>query len=292
MKKTNEKEQRNSSMSVEKYGEFTTEKKNENSKNIDKLSSFEIVKLINDEDKKVAYSVEKVLDSVAKAIDMTAERLGGGGRIFYIGAGTSGRLAVIDAAECPPTYGTDPTLVQAVMAGGNEAVWFAGEGNEDDPKASIIELKKRGFNSSDVCFGISASGSASFVQSAMKYARSLGALTIAYSCNTSSALIDLIDVMILPVVGPEVICGSTRMKAATAQKMVLTMYSTGVMVKLGRVKGNLMLCMKPSNKKLVARAVRMICDQTGCDDQYASEILTKCGMDITKAIDMIEKDKK
>lgn len=278
-------------MSVEKYGTFTTEQRNEKSRNIDKMTAREIVGLINDEDKTVAYAVEKTLDSVAEAVEKTVQRLTAGGRIFYVGAGTSGRLAIADAAECPPTYGTSPDLVRAIMAGGRDAVFTAGEGNEDDPDAGVNELKAAGFCANDVCFGISASGSAAFVQAAVQYARSVGALTISFSCHEASRLAGMTDISIIPVVGPEVINGSTRMKAATAQKMVLTMYSTAVMVRLGRVKGNLMVCMKPANKKLVERAVRMICLDVGCDEAAARDALAKCSMNVVGAIEMLEKSK-
>lgn len=272
---------------TEKYSLFTTEQKNTKSADIDKMTSREIVGLINAEDKTVAGAVEKTLDFVAQAVDATAKRLSDGGRLFYVGAGTSGRLAVVDAAECPPTYGTSPELVRAIMAGGESAMFIAGEGNEDDPDESVNAMKKASFCEKDVCFGISASGSAAFVQSALRYAHSLGAVTIAYSCHEKSTIAAIADIAIVPVVGPEVINGSTRMKAATAQKMVLTMYSTAVMVRLGRVKGNLMVHMKPTNKKLVERAVRIVADAAGCSPEKAREALEKCSMDISEAIGLL-----
>ncbi len=269
------------------YSSFLTEGVNEKSLNIDKMSSVEIVKLINDEDKKIAYAVETQLDSIAKGIDLTAEKLKGDGRLIYIGAGTSGRLSVVDACEIPPTYGYSPQKVQAILAGGNDAMFVSSEGGEDDPNESINELKRINFNKNDVLFGMSASGSARFVIGALEYAKSIGALTLSYSCREDSAISKIADIPITVIVGPEVINGSTRMKAATAQKMVLTMFSTGVMVKLGRVRGNMMVYMNPANIKLVNRGIRIVMSQANVDEATAKKSLEDNNWSIVDAIDSL-----
>jgi len=269
------------------YSSFLTEGVNEKSLNIDKMSSVEIVKLINDEDKKIAYAVETQLDSIAKGIDLTAEKLKGDGRLIYIGAGTSGRLSVVDACEIPPTYGYSPQKVQAILAGGNDAMFVSSEGGEDDPNESINELKRIDFNKNDVLFGMSASGSARFVIGALEYAKSIGALTLSYSCREDSAISKIADIPITVIVGPEVINGSTRMKAATAQKMVLTMFSTGVMVKLGRVRGNMMVYMNPANIKLVNRGIRIVMSQANVDEATAKKSLEDNNWSIVDAIDSL-----
>lgn len=269
------------------YSSFLTEGVNEKSLNIDKMSSVEIVKLINDEDKKIAYAVETQLDSIAKGIDLTAEKLRGDGRLIYIGAGTSGRLSVVDACEIPPTYGYSPQKVQAILAGGNDAMFVSSEGGEDDPNESINELKRINFNKNDVLFGMSASGSARFVIGALEYAKSIGALTLSYSCREDSAISKIADIPITVIVGPEVINGSTRMKAATAQKMVLTMFSTGVMVKLGRVRGNMMVYMNPANIKLVNRGIRIVMSQANVDEATAKKSLEDNNWSIVDAIDSL-----
>jgi len=269
------------------YSSFLTEGVNEKSLNIDKMSSVEIVKLINDEDKKIAYAVETQLDSIAKGIDLTAEKLKGDGRLIYIGAGTSGRLSVVDACEIPPTYGYSPQKVQAILAGGNDAMFVSSEGGDDDPNESINELKRIDFNKNDVLFGMSASGSARFVIGALEYAKSIGALTLSYSCREDSAISKIADIPITVIVGPEVINGSTRMKAATAQKMVLTMFSTGVMVKLGRVRGNMMVYMNPANIKLVNRGIRIVMSQANVDEATAKKSLEDNNWSIVDAIDSL-----
>ncbi|MGI6166673.1 MAG: N-acetylmuramic acid 6-phosphate etherase [Eubacteriales bacterium] len=270
------------------YKSLLTEAVNEISYNIDKMSSAEIVRLINEEDKTVAGAVSQVLDSVAKAVDEIAARLAVGGRLIYIGAGTSGRLGVLDAAECPPTYGVSPGLIQGLIAGRREAMFRAAEGAEDNGEAAVSDLMSIGFSAADVCFGISASGSAEYVVSAIKYAKSLGALTVALCCSEGARSAALADIAITPLTGPEVIAGSTRMKAGTAQKMVLNMISTGVMIKLGRVWHNMMVCMKPTNRKLLDRAARIISHETGVDAELAREALEKCGGNILEAIEFLK----
>lgn len=269
------------------YSSFLTEGVNEKSLNIDKMSSIEIVKLINDDDKKIAYAVETQLENIAKGIDLTAEKLKGDGRLIYIGAGTSGRLSVVDACEIPPTYGYTPEKVQAILAGGNEAMFVSSEGGEDDPEEAINALRNINFTNDDVLFGMSASGSAKFVIGGLEYAKSIGALTISYSCREDSAISKIADIPITVIVGPEIINGSTRMKAATAQKMVLTMFSTGVMVKLGRVRGNMMVYMNPANIKLVNRGIRIVMSQANVDEDTARKSLEDNNWSIIDAIDSL-----
>ena len=270
------------------YSSLKTEARNEKSKNLDKLSSIEIVKIINDEDKTIAYAVEKVIPQIAEASDLIANQIKNGGRLFYTGAGTSGRLGILDASECPPTYGVPFEMIQGLIAGGYTATYKSVEDAEDNPDSIVEQMKQRNFNENDVCFGLSASGTAPCVISTLEYAKSLGAKTIALSCNEDSLIAKIADIAITPIVGPEVVSGSTRMKAGTAQKLVLNMVSTTVMVLLGKVKGNLMVCMKPSNKKLVDRAVRTIISETDCDYSLALKTLEEVNFDIVKAIDKIK----
>lgn len=269
------------------YNDLTTEKTNKNSRHLDRMTTREIVRVINDEDKTVPFAVERELDDISRAIDLIADRLRDGGRLIYIGAGTSGRLGIIDATECPPTYGVSPELIQGVIAGGHPAMFRSSEGMEDVAEDAAADLDAVGFSGKDVCMAISASGSAAYCRGALEYAHSLGAATVALSCNKNGAMNPLADVAIAVVVGPEVVSGSTRMKAGTAQKLVLNMISTGVMIKLGRVYDNHMVYMNPSNKKLRARAIRIIREETGCDDKRAEAELLAHGGNIAEAIDAI-----
>ena len=271
------------------YSKLTTEKYNEKTKNIDKMDSISIAKAINDEDKTVAFAVEKALPQIAYGIDALAYCLKSGGHIYYCGAGTSGRLGVLDASECPPTYGVSPDIVVGLMAGGDTALRNSVELAEDDISEFVNVMKEKNFNEKDVLIAISASGTANCVKGAIDYAKSLGCVTLCVSCNPNSDLIPLVDIPIIAEVGPEVINGSTRMKAGTAQKMILNMLSTGAMIKFGRVRGNFMAYMVPSNKKLVDRAIRMICAKTGCDAERAAEELKKANNVIADAIDNIER---
>ena len=273
------------------YGTLTTEGTNLSSEHIDKMSSLEIARCINNEDKTVAYAVEQCLDSIAEAIDLLADALGRDGRIFYCGAGTSGRLGVVDASEIPPTYGLYGRVI-GLMAGGYSAIINPAEDAEDSFD-SIVSLMRDtyGYNEKDVLVAISASGSANCVKGALRYARELGTKTVCITCNKNSDLIPLSDLAIAPEVGPEVINGSTRMKAGTAQKMILNMLSTGAMVRYGRVRGNYMAYMIPSNQKLVARAIRMICGKTGCSPEEAETELMKADNVIAHAMDNIEAKK-
>lgn len=270
------------------YAKLTTEGFNENTVNIDKMSALEIAKTINEEDKKVAFAVEKALPQIAEGIEIMANSLKAGGHIYYCGAGTSGRLGVLDASECLPTFGVSEETIVGLMAGGYEALYASREFAEDDFESIVTEMKKRRFDVKDVLVAISASGSANCVKGAIKYAKECGAYTLCVSCNPNSDLVPMVDIPIIAEVGPEVINGSTRMKAGTAQKMILNMLSTGAMIRFGRVRGNFMAYMVPSNKKLVDRAIRMICAKTGCDRDRAAFELVKADNCIADAIDAIE----
>lgn len=267
---------------------LTTEQKNLSSLNIDKMSGAEIARCINEEDKTVAFAVGKCLPEIGEAIELLAEALQRGGRIFYCGAGTSGRLGVVDASEIPPTYGLYGKVI-GLMAGGDSAIINPAEDAEDDP-GSIAGMmrEKYGYCEKDILVAISASGSANCVKGALAFAKEVGTKTICITCNKNSDLIPLSDLAIAAEVGPEVINGSTRMKAGTAQKMILNMLSTGAMVRYGRVRGNYMAYMIPSNRKLVARAIRMICQKTGCTPERAEEALEKANNIIADAMDAIE----
>lgn len=243
---------------------ISTERRNPASAHIDELSTLDMVKIVNDEDKKVALAVEKILPEIAKAVDIITDRLSKGGRLFYLGAGTSGRLGILDASECPPTYGVEPELVQGVIAGGIPAIFKAQEGAEDNPDLAKEDLAERGFGKGDVLVGIAASGRTPYVIGGLQYARNLGASTIALACSANAAIAEYADIALLPVTGAEVVTGSTRMKAGTAQKLVLNMLSTVTMIKLGKVYGNLMVEVKTSNAKLEERAKNIVMEATGC----------------------------
>lgn len=264
-----------------------TERVNELTRNIDAVSTLEALQLINSEDKKVAFAVEKELPNIAKAVDVVYSQMKNGGRLIYAGCGTSGRLGVLDAVECPPTFGTDPELVQALIAGGSSAFVKAKEGAEDNRELGREDLEGIGFGPRDVLVGIAASGRTPYVIGAMEYARSLGAPTISLSCCENSAISQVADIAITPLPGPEVITGSTRLKSGTAQKMVLNMISTTVMIKLGKVYGNLMVDVKATNEKLLERTVSIVRTATGADDQEARQTLGACGYSAKTAIVML-----
>ena len=266
---------------------IATEQRNPNTMNIDALSTLEMVKLINREDHRVAEAVELVTDKIAAAVDVIAHRLSKGGRLIYCGAGTSGRLGILDAVECPPTYSTEPEMVQALMAGGYPAIFKAVEGAEDSKELGVEDMKGIHFSDADVLVGIAASGRTPYVLGCMEYAKQLGAPTVAVTCCPGSVLDQFADIGIAPCPGPEVITGSTRMKSGTAQKMVLNMLSTGAMIKLGKVYGNLMVDVKPSNEKLIRRCVTIVCSATECDEAAATAALEKCGYRPKTAIVMI-----
>ena len=255
---------------------IATEQRNPNTMHIDTLSTLDMVKLINQEDHQVAEAVAEVTDKIAQAIDVIADRLSKGGRLIYCGAGTSGRLGILDAVECPPTYSTEPEMVQALMAGGYPAIFKAVEGAEDSKELGVQDMKGINFVAGDVLVGIAASGSTPYVLGCMEYAKELGAPTVSVTCCPGSVLDNFADIGIAPCPGPEVITGSTRMKSGTAQKMVLNMLTTGTMIKLGKVYGNLMVDVKPSNEKLVRRCVTIVCAATECDEATATAALEEC----------------
>ena len=254
---------------------ISTERRNPASAHIDELPTVEMLRIINEEDKKVALAVEKILPEIAKAVDVITDRLAKGGRLFYLGAGTSGRLGILDASECPPTYGVDFELVQGVIAGGTPAIFKAQEGAEDNGELACQDLADRGFSAADVLVGIAASGRTPYVIGGLQYARKLGAATIALACSVSAAIAEWADIALLPVTGAEVVTGSTRMKAGTAQKLVLNMLSTGTMIKLGKVYGNLMVDVKTSNKKLEERAKNIVMEATGCSREESIAALAE-----------------
>ncbi|MEO7672614.1 MAG: N-acetylmuramic acid 6-phosphate etherase [Pyrinomonadaceae bacterium] len=263
-----------------------TEQENPNTANIGKVSTIDALRLINNEDKSVAAAIEKVLPEIADATDKIVERLKNGGRLFYIGTGTSGRIGVLDASEIPPTYGVSYDLVQGIIAGGYDALHRATESSEDDGEAGIEDLKTRGLKIKDAVVGIAASGRTPYTIGAVEYARSIGCFTAAIVCNPDSPITTAVDVAIVPVVGPEAITGSTRMKAGTAQKLVLNMISTVAMVRLGYVHGNRMTNMKSSNLKLKDRSQRILMTETGLDESTASDLLDKAEGDLRVALVM------
>jgi N-acetylmuramic acid 6-phosphate etherase len=263
-----------------------TETDNPNTSEIDKVSTLDAVRLINNEDKLVAEAIEKVLPDVAAAIDGIVARLEKGGRLFYIGTGTSGRLGVLDASEIPPTYGVSYDLVQGVIAGGYDALHQATEASEDNKDQGADDLKERGLMSKDAVVGIAASGRTPYTIGAVKYARELGCFTACIVCNPDSKITETAEIAIVPVVGPEAITGSTRMKAGTAQKMILNMISTVAMIRLGYVHGNHMTNMKASNEKLQDRAVRILMDESGLDEAAAAKLMEEAGGDLRVALVM------
>lgn len=265
-----------------------TEQANPRSQDLSSQSTAEIVALMNEEDALVAAAVKRVLGDVVKAVDETVARLKQGGRLFYTGTGTSGRLGVLDASECPPTFGVSPELVQGVIAGGYEACYRAVEASEDDATAGGADLKQRGFTAGDVLIGIAASGRTPYTVGAVKYARSLGGFAIALTCVPGSPITEAAELSIVPVVGPEVVTGSSRLKAGTAQKMVLNMISTATMVRLGYVSGNRMSNLQARNVKLRDRALRIVVAETGLDHEAAAAALEAADNDLRVALVMIK----
>jgi N-acetylmuramic acid 6-phosphate etherase len=257
--------------------DLTTEALNPASVAIDSLSTAEMLEVINAADREVAPAVARELPSIAKAVDAIAERLNAGGRLFYIGAGTSGRLGVLDASECPPTFNTPPEMVQGLIAGGDRALRHSIEKAEDDPEQGKHDLRERQLTNRDAVVGIAASGRTPYVLGGLAFARSVGALTIGLSCTSHSEVARAADIAITPITGPEIIAGSTRMRAGTATKLVLNMVSTGVMIRLGYVYGNLMVNVQPTNEKLTDRARRIISAITGVSYDEASRLLNEAG---------------
>lgn len=253
--------------------EMVTESRNKNTMDIDLLDTIDMVRVINDEDKKVALAVEKELENIAKAIDKISYAFLNGGRLIYIGAGTSGRLGILDASECPPTFGTSPELVVGIIAGGKNAILKAVENAEDNKELCIEDLKKINFNSKDILVGIAASGRTPYVMGGIEYANELGVTTVSVSCNPSSILAKTVMIPISPVVGGEVVTGSSRLKAGTAQKLVLNMLTTGSMIKIGKVYGNLMVDVEATNEKLVERQKKIVMEATECKREKAESAL-------------------
>ena len=267
-----------------------TEQVNENTKSIDSLSTIDMITTINNEDKKVALAVENVIPNIASVVDETYDRLKRGGRLIYIGAGTSGRLGVLDASECPPTYGVDFELVKGIMAGGKDAMFKAKEGAEDSKELAVEDLKDINLTEKDMVIGLAASGRTPYVIGGLEYAKKIKAGTGLISCVNNSEISKIADFPVEVIVGPEVVTGSTRMKSGTAQKMVLNMISTGVMIKLGKVYGNLMIDVKATNEKLVERAKGIIMKCTGCTREVAEEYMNITGDDVRLSIFMILSD--
>ena len=261
-----------------------TEQPNPASEGIEALPTEEVLRVINIEDQKVAEAVRLQIPNIARAVDTVVEALQRGGRLFYIGAGTSGRLGVLDAAECPPTFNVPAELVQGIMAGGERALARATEASEDDPAMGARDLAERGFTPRDVLVGIAASGRTPYVLGAVAQAHRLGATTIGISCTPNSELSGAVDIPIEPLPGPEIIAGSTRMKAGTATKLVLNMLSTASMIRLGHVMGNLMVNVQPKNRKLIDRAQRIIARAAGVDPGRAAELLGQSGGSVKVAI--------
>ena len=261
-----------------------TEQENPATAGIDQVSTLEAARLINNEDKSVATAVERVLPEVAAAVDRIVERLQGGGRLFYVGTGTSGRLGVLDASEIPPTFGVPYDLVQGVIAGGYDALYKASEASEDDESAGAADLKDRGVTEKDAVIGIAASGRTPYTIGAVEYAREIGCFTACITCVPESPITKSAEIAIVAIVGPEALTGSSRMKAGTAQKMVLNMISTVTMIRLGYVKGNRMTNVKPSNAKLKERSLRILMTETGLADAAAAELLQSAKGDLRVAL--------
>jgi N-acetylmuramic acid 6-phosphate etherase len=262
----------------------STEARNTASGTIDSLSALQIVELMNSEDAMVAAAVRTQSTSIAAAIDVVAEAFRNGGRLIYIGAGTSGRLGVLDASECPPTFSVPRSMVVGLIAGGPSALTSAIEGAEDRAEQGRADLENISLTARDVVMGIAASGRTPYVLGGLQFAREIGATTIGFACNDDSALIPLSDIMIAPVVGPEVITGSTRLKAGTATKMVLNMLTTGAMVRIGKTFGNLMVDLTATNEKLRDRSQRIVSDLTGLSSEAAQKLLSECSHQVKTAI--------
>lgn len=267
-----------------KLNQLDTEQSNQSSLHIDEMSTIDILKTINNEDKKVAFTVEEVLPQISQAVDCIYEKMCLGGRLIYIGAGTSGRLGVLDASECPPTYGVDPHLVQGLIAGGSRALTTAVEGAEDSMSLAEEDLKRIHLTKQDVVCGIAASGRTPYVIGGLQYARKIGSQTVSICCVHNGKISQYSQYPIEVIVGPEVITGSTRMKAGTAQKLVLNMLSTSVMIKKGKVYKNLMVDVQPTNKKLKTRAIHIVSESTGCSEEESIKLLKQCHYNVKIAI--------
>ncbi|MDF7666707.1 N-acetylmuramic acid 6-phosphate etherase [Orbaceae bacterium ESL0727] len=266
---------------------MVTESRNPHSENLDTCTTIDILKIINNEDKQVPFAIETVLPQIAQAVDVISQAFLNHGRLIYLGAGTSGRLGILDASECPPTYGTPMEQVVGVIAGGSTAIFKAVENAEDNPELAVQDLKNLAFTANDVLVGIAASGRTPYVMGGMRFAQSLGARVISLCCNPQAPMITLADIAITPVVGAEVITGSSRMKAGTAQKLVLNMLTTASMVKIGKVYGNLMVDVEATNAKLVERQIVIVMQATECNREIAIAALQQCERHCKTAILMI-----
>ena len=264
-----------------------TEQRNPNSMHVDSLSALEIVQLMNDEDKQVPLAIEKCLPQIAQAVECIVAAFQQGGRLVYIGAGTSGRLGVLDASECPPTFGVSPEMVKGIIAGGERALRHPIEGAEDSKAQAVIDLQTIHFSSKDVLVGIAASGRTPYVIGALEYAKSLGSVTVSIASNPNSAMANIVDIAIDTVVGSEVLTGSSRLKSGTAQKLVLNMLTTASMILMGKCYQNLMVDVQASNEKLKARAIRIVMQATDCDKALAEETLKQADQNAKLAIMMI-----
>ena len=264
-----------------------TEQRNPNSMNVDSLSALEIVQLMNEEDKQVPLAIEKCLPQIAQAVERIVAAFQQGGRLVYIGAGTSGRLGVLDASECPPTFGVSPEMVKGIIAGGERALRHPIEGAEDSKTQAVVDLQTIHFSSQDVLVGIAASGRTPYVIGALEYAKSLGSVTVSIASNPNSAMANIVDIAIDTVVGPEVLTGSSRLKSGTAQKLVLNMLTTASMILMGKCYQNLMVDVQASNEKLKARAIRIVMQATDCDKVLAEETLKQADQNAKLAIMMI-----
>lgn len=269
---------------AERWNDIATEQSNPRTKHIDQVDTLEMVRMINAEDQLVAQAVAGEIPQIARAVDLIHTQMAKGGRLIYVGSGTSGRLGILDAVECPPTYGTDPSQVVGLIAGGYGAIVVAVEGAEDNRAMGQEDLQGIDFSKNDALVGIAASGRTPYVLGAMDYARSLGAPVIAVTSSPGAELTRHADISIQPNTGPEVVTGSTRMKSGTAQKMILNMLSTCVMIKLGKVYGNLMVDVRATNEKLVRRAVSIVRTATGVDEAQAKAALAACGQSCKQAI--------
>ena len=264
-----------------------TEQRNLNSMHVDSLSALEIVQLMNKEDKQVPLAIEKCLPQIAQAVECIVAAFQQGGRLVYIGAGTSGRLGVLDASECPPTFGVSPEMVKGIIAGGERALRHPIEGAEDSKEQAVVDLQTIHFSSKDVLVGIAASGRTPYVIGALEYAKSLGSVTVSIASNPNSAMANIVDIAIDTVVGPEVLTGSSRLKSGTAQKLVLNMLTTASMILMGKCYQNLMVDVQASNEKLKARAIRIVMQATDCDKALAEETLKQADQNAKLAIMMI-----
>ncbi len=264
-----------------------TEQRNPNSMHVDSLSALEIVQLMNEEDKQVPLAIEKCLPQIAQAVECIVAAFQQGGRLVYIGAGTSGRLGVLDASECPPTFGVSPEMVKGIIAGGERALRHPIEGAEDSKTHAVVDLQTIQFSSKDVLVGIAASGRTPYVIGALEYAKSLGSVTVSIASNPNSAMANIVDIAIDTVVGPEVLTGSSRLKSGTAQKLVLNMLTTASMILMGKCYQNLMVDVQASNEKLKARAIRIVMQATDCDKALAEETLKQADQNAKLAIMMI-----